>query len=139
MLRKHAEVTERIIGAYRVVYNTLGFGFAERVYHAAMVVELRRADLRVESEVALPVHYRSHLVGEFYADLVVNDCVIVELKAVKALLDEHRAQLFSYLKASRFEVGLLMNFGSAPEYERKAYDNEAKGSLTWLAPNAMPR
>lgn len=128
---KHADLTEIVINAFYAVYNSLGYGFAERVYHGAMLVELRQHNLDVKSEYALPVYYRNVQVGDFYADLVVNDAVIVELKAVKELVDEHRAQLLNYLKASRFEVGLLLNFGPEPKIERKVFDNSSKGTLAW--------
>lgn len=128
---KHADLTETVIGAFYAVYNSLGYGFAERVYHGAMIVELQKRNLNVKSEYPLPVYYQNVQVGDFYADLVVNDVVIVELKAVKELVDEHRAQLLNYMKASTFEVGLLLNFGPEPKIERKVFDNSNKGTLAW--------
>ena len=133
---KHAELTEAVIGAFYAVYNSLGYGFAERVYHGAMIVELRKRNLDVKSEHPLPVYYQNVRVGDFYADLVVNDLVIVELKGVKELIDEHRAQLLNYMKASRFEVGLLVNFGPKPQIERKVFDNSSKGTLAWMPSSA---
>jgi GxxExxY protein len=131
MVFKHREVTEQIIGAFRHVYNRLGSGFSERVYHAAIIVEMRGRGLCVASEQPIEVYYRGVVVGQFFADLLVNGCVLVELKAVDALTDEHRAQPLNYLKATHYEVGLLLNFGDAPQVERKAYDNVGKGSLSW--------
>lgn len=129
----HGEVTEKVIGAFHAVYNTLGSGFAERVYHNALVIELTRRGLTVESEKPIRVHYRGECVGDFFADIVVNDSVIVEIKAVSELTPEHRAQLLNYLKATQFEVGLLLNFGKSPESERRVYKNSLKGSMNWLA------
>jgi GxxExxY protein len=131
MVFKHRELTEQVIAAFRHVYNTMGAGFSERVYHAALVLELRGRGLGVASEHPIEVYYRNTVVGQVYADLVVNDCVIVELKAVDELADVHRAQLLNYLKATRYEVGLLLNFGVAPQIERKAFDNVNKGSMMW--------
>ena len=131
MLGKHSDVTELIIKAFYTVYNALGYGFSEKVYHGAMVVELRQLGAKVLYEHSIKVHYRGMVVGEFFADLVVNDCVIVELKSVKVLLDEHEAQLLNYLKATDIEVGLLMNFGPEAKHIRKSFDNHRKGNLSW--------
>lgn len=131
MLNKHADVTELIIKGFYTVYNTLGYGFSEKVYHGALIVELTRLEANVLSEQSIPVYYRGVTVAEFFADLIVNDCVIVEMKSVKELLDEHQAQLLNYLKATKFEVGLLLNFGPEAKFQRKSYDNHRKGNLTW--------
>lgn len=130
---KHADVTEAIVRTFLTVYNTLGYGFAEKIYHGSMLIELRRNGLSVCSEQPISVQYRGTVVGEFFADIVVNDCVVIELKAVRELIDEHRAQLLNYLKSSRYEVGMLLNFGKEPQYERKAYENKSKGGLTWTS------
>lgn len=129
---KHAELTSQIIAAFYDVYNTLGSGFAERVYHNALAMELHSRQFAVVSEQPVDVVYRGVIVGCFYADLIVNDIVILELKAAEQIVDEHRAQLLNYLKATKIEVGLLLNFGPHPEIERKVYDNDRKGSLSWL-------
>ncbi len=128
---KHAEVTEKIIQAFFKVYNTLGYGFAEKVYQNALVMELLVLGLRVESPTQILVYYAGQVIGEYFADLVVNGVVIVELKAVQHLLEEHEAQLLNYLKATPIEVGLLLNFGPRADFKRKVYDNERKGSLAW--------
>lgn len=124
---KHSDLTDQILSAFYAVYNVLGYGFAERVYHEAMAIELRRLGMAVASEKPLPVHYRGILVGDFAADLVVDDAVLLELKAVRQIADEHRAQILNYLRASRYEVGLLLNFGPQAQFERKVFDNEHKG------------
>jgi len=128
---KHADLTEKIIGAFYRVYNTLGYGFSEKAYENALAIELRKLGLKVEQQARIVVYYEGEVVGEYQADLVVNDVVIVELKAVRQLADEHEAQLLNYLKATPIEVGLLLNFGPKAEIKRKVYDNERKGSLEW--------
>ncbi len=128
---KHTDLTEKIIGAFFKVHNTLGYGFSEKVYENSLAIELRKAGLRVEQQKGIVVYYDSDVVGEYAADLLVNDAVILELKAVRTLLEEHQAQLLNYLKATNVEVGLLLNFGPKAEYKRKVYDNERKGSLAW--------
>ena len=141
---KHADMTEKIIGAFYKVYNTLGYGFSEKVYENALAIELRKLGLKVEQQARIVVYYEGEVVGEYQADLVVNDVVIVELKAARQLADEHEAQLLNYLKATPIEVGLLLNFGPKAEIKRKVYDNERKGSLAWtqiaqtLAPHVTP-
>lgn len=119
-------ITYRIIGAYFSVYRTLGWGFLEAVYHQAMVVALREAGAVVAEEVPLSVRFRGRVVGEYRADLVVDDQVIVEVKCVSHLLAIHRAQLLNYLKATRYERGLLLNFGPTPQFERLIFTNELK-------------
>ena len=126
---KHVELTEGIIGAYYQVYNTLGSGFLEKVYENALAIELRDQGLSIVQQAPITVYYASQVVGEHFADLIVEDCVIVELKATKALSPEHEAQLLNYLKATEFEVGLLLNFGPKAAFKRKAFDNDRKGSL----------
>jgi GxxExxY protein len=128
---KHADLTEKVIEAFFNVYNTLGYGFAEKVYQNALVMELVALGLAVESQKQITVRYSGRIVGEFWADVVVNGVVILELKAVQRLLDEHEAQLLNYLKATPIEVGLLLNFGPRAELKRKVYDNDRKGSLSW--------
>jgi GxxExxY protein len=129
---KHTDITELIIKAFYTVYNTLGYGFLEKVYRNALAIELRKLGLDVIPEARITVYYDGEVVGEYFADLSVAGVVIVELKAVKRLLSEHEAQLLNYLKATSYEVGLLLNFGPKPEIRRKAFDNSRKGSMRWL-------
>ena len=129
---RHGEITQSIIGAYYDVYNTLGYGFLEKVYENALCVELRRQGNDVRQQEPIEVYYAGQVVGSYYADLLVNDLVIVELKATKALGKEHEAQLMNYLKATRFEVGLLFNFGPEPKFVRKILDNARKGTMAWI-------
>lgn len=132
---KHSDLTEKIIGAFFTVYGRLGYGFSEKVYENALVLELRKLGLEVEQQKRITVYYDGQVVGEYLADIVVEGIVIVELKAVRQLSKEHEAQLLNYLKATMVEVGLLLNFGPKAEFKRKVYDNDRKGSLAWIKQN----
>ncbi|WP_084058642.1 GxxExxY protein [Desulfacinum hydrothermale] len=129
---KHKAITDQILKAFYTVYNILGYGFLEKVYQNAMALELRKIGLDVVPQAPIQVFYGGHVVGEYFADLLVDNAVIVELKSVRTLSAEHEAQLLNYLKATRYEVGLLLNFGPKPQVKRKAYDNERKGDLSWV-------
>jgi len=131
MQAKHKDITELIIKAFYTVYNTLGYGFLEKVYENAMVIELRKLGLSVVPQAPITVYYDDQPVGDYNTDLLVEDAVIVELKATRALASENEAQLLNYLKATVYEVGLLLNFGLKPQVKRKVYDNERKGDLSW--------
>ncbi|HPK04368.1 MAG TPA: GxxExxY protein [Bacteroidales bacterium] len=120
---KHADITEKIIQAFYKVYNTLGFGFLEKVYENAMFIELRAMGLLVEKQRRVRVFYKGQEVGDYFADLIVNEKVIIELKASEALCEEHEYQLINYLKATEIEVGLLLNFGKKPDFKRKIFSN----------------
>lgn len=126
---KNKEITEKIIGAYYTVYNTLGYGFLEKVYENAMFIELSKMGLLVEKQKRINVYYEEVEVGEYYADLIINDSVIVELKAAEVLCEEHEFQLINYLKATEIEIGLLLNFGKKPEIKRKAFSNSKSNPI----------
>ena len=129
---KHQELTQQIIGVFYSVYNVLGYGFLEKVYENSMALRLRSAGLSVSQQEPIRVYFDGEVVGEYFADLVVERQVIVELKAAAALEDAHEAQLLNYLKATRYEVGLLLNFGPKAQVVRKIYSNHRKpdvGSL----------
>jgi GxxExxY protein len=128
---KQADVTDKVLKAFFKVYNTLGYGFAERVYENALAIELKKSGLQVEKQKDITVYYEGELVGDYVADIVVNGIVMLELKAVRTLTEDHEAQLLNYLKATPVEVGLLLNFGAKPEHRRKIFDNDRKGSLNW--------
>ncbi|MGH7494453.1 MAG: GxxExxY protein [bacterium] len=128
---KHTDLTELIIKAFYSVYRTLGYGFLEKVYVKALVIEVRKLGLEVVQEAAIKVYYDRQVIGEYFADLLVNNLVIVEVKAAQMLNDAHEAQLLNYLKSTSFEVGLLLNFGPEPQIRRKAFDNANKGNLSW--------
>lgn len=129
---KYSHITDKIIHCFYTVYNTLGYGFLEKVYANALALELRRQGIKVVREAEIKIYYGGEEVGEYSADLLVADVVIVETKATRQLAQENEAQLLNYLKATPYEVGLLLNFGPKPEIKRKLYDNERKGSLQWL-------
>lgn len=111
-------LTEKIIGAAYSVANILGFGFLEKVYENALAVELRGLGLKVEQQKSISVFYKGVTVGDYIADLMIEDTVLIELKSVKTLSDIHKAQLLNYLTATKKSVGLLINFGS-PRVEIK--------------------
>jgi GxxExxY protein len=123
----HEPTTELILKAFYQVYNALGYGFLERVYAAATAHALRKLGLTAVRELPIRVEYDGITVGEYQADLVVNDAVLVEIKAARALAEEHEAQLLNYLRATRFEVGLLLNFGPEPQFQRRVFQNARKG------------
>ena len=107
----HSDLTKKIIKAFYNVYNELGYGFLEKVYEKAMMLELKEIGLNCSRQQAIEVKYKNQNIGDYYADIIVNDVVITELKAVKNIIEEHEIQLVHYLKATNIEVGLLLNFG----------------------------
>ncbi|MGZ4953890.1 MAG: GxxExxY protein [Methylobacter sp.] len=122
----HKDITDEITKGFYKVYNELGFGFLEKVYQNALFLELIEMDLDCEKQKQINVHYNGRVIGEYFADLIVNGCVIVELKAAEALIEEHEAQLINHLKATNIEVGLLLNFGKKPQFKRKLFTNDKK-------------
>ena len=123
---KYKELTEKIIGIFYKVYNNLGYGFLENVYENAMMIDFKKENIPAVSQYAIKVFYEDEIVDEYFADILVDDKVIVEIKAVKNLAIEHEAQLLNYLKATDKEVGLLLNFGPKPKIKRKVFDNNRK-------------
>ena len=121
---KHKDLTGKIIECAYKVHNKLGFGFLENVYQNSLMIELRKAGLKAEKEKRIHVHYDGQLVGDYSADIVVEEMVILELKSVKDIHPAHEAQLINYLKATGLEVGLLINFGESVIIKRKILDNE---------------
>lgn len=124
-------LTHKVIGCAYQVYKRLGFGFLESVYRKAMVIEIEASALRVQQECPLKVHYREQVVGDFFADLLVEDELIVELKSVERLGKMHEAQLVNYLVATGIEVGLLINFGSTGVDVKRKYRTAKKEH--WIA------
>lgn len=124
----YEELTNKIIGDFYKLYNTLGYGLLEKVYENAMKIELTRLGLKVEQQKSIKVFYGEYNVGDYFADLIVDDLVILELKAADAICEEHEAQLLNYLKATDKEVGLLFNFGKEAKFVRKVFSNENKKS-----------
>ena len=123
---KYKELTDKIIKIFYRVYNKLGYGFLERIYENAMMIEFKRESIPAVSQSAIKVFYEDEIIGEYFADILVDDKVIVEIKAAKYLAVENEAQLLNYLKATNIEVGLLLNFGPKPEVKRKVFDNDRK-------------
>ncbi len=122
----HKEITDIIIKTYYEVYNELGYGFLERVYQNAMLHELQENGLKVEAQKKINVHYKGLLVGDYFADIIVENVVILELKASEVLVYENELQLLNYLRATDIEVGLLLNFGKKAEFRRKIFTNNRK-------------
>ena len=115
----HEDLTKNIISAFYEVHKILGFGFLENVYQNALYKELMSRGMKCECQKELNVYYKTEIVGTYKADIVVEDCVVLELKAVSALRPEHEWQLVNYLKATNLQVGLLLNFGVSAEIKRK--------------------
>jgi GxxExxY protein len=123
---QYEEKTDLIIKAFFKVYNTLGYGFLEKVYHNAFLIELKKLGFVIKSQYPITVLYEEYEVGEYYADIIVDDCIIIENKATEGLREEHEFQLINYLKATSIEVGLLFNFGKTPSFKRKYFTNDRK-------------
>ncbi|MCD4735242.1 MAG: GxxExxY protein [Bacteroidales bacterium] len=121
---KHEEITDKIIKAFYTVYNELGYGFLEKVYENAMHIELIELGLIGQKQYPIQVLYKDERVGEYFADLIVENKIIVELKAAETICKEHEYQLINYLKATDIEIGLLLNFGKTPQLKRKIFTNK---------------
>jgi GxxExxY protein len=126
----HAELTSKIIKAFYHVYNTLGYGFLEKVYENALMITLEKWGLKVSRQMPLKVYSEGMLVGEYFADLIIEGLVIIELKAADGIDPAHQAQLLNYLKATDVEVGLLLNFGPKAKFARRVFSNELKQPRT---------
>lgn len=122
----HQDITKKIIRCFYNVYNNLGFGFLEKVYENALFYELKKANLSCFSQYPIDVYYEDLKVGNYFADIIVENKVIIELKAEAAICPQHEAQLVNYLKATDIEVGLLLNFGQEPKVVRKIFNNHIK-------------
>ena len=121
----HQDITETIIKSFYKVYNSLGYGFLERVYENALCIVLRKSGLKCSTQQKIEVFYKRNKVGLYFADIVVEDKVIIELKA-SLLIDEHEYQLLNYLKATKIEIGLLLGFGKEASIKRKIFTNDRK-------------
>ena len=120
----HSDITEKIIEAFYKVYNTLGYGFLEKIYENSLIIKLKQLRLQVVQQENIKVFFEGKVVGDYFADLIINDKVIVEIKVAEHLCDEHYYQLINYLKATNKEVGLLLNFGKKPEFKRVIFTND---------------
>ena len=124
----YEEITDKILKGFHRVYSVLGFGFLEKVYQNALGIELTKDGLSICHQKAIPVYYEGELVGDYFAQIVVNDRTILELKTVESIRNEHFAQLTNHLKATDIEVGFLLNFGKKPEFKRMLFINDIKNS-----------
>lgn len=120
------DVTDKILRAFYNVYNELGFGFAEKVYENSLMHELRTMGVSCANQVPIKVYYKGEHVGLYFADIIVSEQVILEIKAASNIAPEHEAQLFNYLKATEIETGLVLNFGTQPQFRRKVFGNSLK-------------
>ena len=128
---KHKEITDKILKAFfKVVYPQFGYGFLEKVYENVLTIAISEEGLKVQSQAKIEVYFRGQVVGEYYADLLIEDAIIVEIKAVRRITKENGAQLLNYLRSTPYEVRLLLNFGSKPDFRRKVFNNERK-SIKW--------
>jgi len=125
----YKDITDKIIKAFFTVYNTLGYGFLEKVYENALVIELQGMGFIVQQQQNIKVYYKNQIVGEYFADIMVNNIVALELKAAECLVEQNKAQLLNYLKATDKEVGLILNFGKKPEFERVIFTNDIKRKI----------
>jgi len=123
---KHKELTYRIIGVFYDVYNELGHGFLESVYQKSLGLALQAEELKVSNYVKIPAWFRGQCVGQFEGDMLIEDSILLELKAARCLDRSHQAQLLNYLRATDIEVGILLNFGLKPEFKRLILDNASK-------------
>jgi GxxExxY protein len=123
---REKQLSELIIKAFYKVYNSLGYGFLEKVYEKALAIELRRMGLIAVCQQSIKVHYEGELVGEYFADVLVDHKIILELKTAEALAPEHEVQLINYLKATEIEIGYVLNFGPTPKFRRKIFTNDRK-------------
>lgn len=122
----HSDITGLIIKCYYKVYNTFGYGFLEKVYERAMIIELEKVGLVCIQQCSINVYYESKSIGFYLADIIVNGKVIIEIKATEIISDAHETQLTNYLRATEIEVGLLLNFGKKPAFKRRVFSKEFK-------------
>jgi len=120
----HKEITDQIIKSFYKVYNKLGYGFLEKVYERSLIIELRKLGLECKSQEPMRVFYEEKEVGFYLADILVEDLIVIELKAAVSICEEHEFQLINYLRASEKEIGILLNFGKTPQFKRKIFSKQ---------------
>jgi GxxExxY protein len=125
----YPEVGRQILTAFYQVYNTLGFGFLEKVYENALVQKLRNNGHHIRQQVPIKVYFEGQVIGDYFADIIVDNIVIIEVKAAEALHEAHEAQLTNYLRATNIELGFLVNFGEKPEFRRRIFTNDRKEAI----------
>lgn len=124
----HKNITDKILKAFYNVYNKMGHGFSEKVYENSLMIELRKLGLKCEKQKGIDVYYDEELVGQYFADIIVEDMIILELKAASSIVSEHEAQLLNYLRATHIELGFLFNFGEKPQFKRLLFTNDRKAT-----------
>ena len=129
---KYSGLTQQILRAFFDLHTELGYGFSEKVYENSLAILLREREMKVQQQVPIHVYFHGQVVGEYIADMLVNDVVMLELKAVSKINEDHAAQLLNYLKSTDIEVGLVLNFGQTAEFRRRVYDNDRKGTRSWV-------
>ena len=122
----HKDLTDIILKTFYEVYNELGYGFLENVYQNALLIELRNKGLNVVPQKRIKVYYKGYEVGDYFADLIVEEKIILELKAADYIVEQFENQIVNYLRGTDCEVGLLLNFGKKPEFRRKIFENKRK-------------
>ena len=122
----HQDLSSLIIKTFYEVYNELGYGFLEKVYQNALLIELKNRGLQVSSNEKIKVYYKGENVGDYYADIILNNTIIVELKATEFIVEAFENQLLNYLRGTDCKVGLLLNFGKKPEFKRRVFENKRK-------------
>lgn len=125
--RKHWDLCRDIVRVFYEVYNELGYGFLEALYEEALARALRDTGFKVDRQIPTPIWFRGSVIGDYKADVLVNRAVLLELKAAQAIDPSHKAQILNYLRATEFEVGLLLNFGPKPQFHRFIFENTRKG------------
>jgi GxxExxY protein len=126
---KYADLSQEIINIFYQVHSELGYGFSEKVYQKALAIALREKGFKVDEQIAITVYFHRQVVGEYFADMLVNDVIMFELKTASQIIFEYEMQLINYLKATDIEVGYVLNFGKSATFKRKVFDNERKGSI----------
>lgn len=126
---KHEELSKILIDTYYEVYKELGYGFLEKVYENSYIIALQEKGIHGKRQVPIKVYFRNNHVGMYFADIIVEDLIIIELKATDSLCLEHETQLINYLRATDIELGFLLNFGVKPEFKRKLFENQFKKSV----------
>ncbi|MBK5272525.1 MAG: GxxExxY protein [Bacteroidia bacterium] len=122
----HEDITDKIISVFYKVYSTLGYGFLEKVYENALLFEFQKQEINAIAQFPIEVFYNGQKAGQYFADIIIESLVIIEVKTAEHIAKEHEFQLINYLKATELEVGLLLNFGEKPEFRRKIFTNDRK-------------
>lgn len=132
---KHKEISNKILKAFYKVYNVFGYGFLEKIYERALMIELNKLGVKCKNQQPIKVYYEKEVIGNYFADIIVEDKILLELKSIKSLSIQDESQILNYLSCTEFEVGLLLNFGLKPQAKRKVFDNELKPYIRVIQAN----